>query len=162
LLKDLHTYGADTQSALVKRYGDDFTNARAEKLLKSITTTKGECFYLNYKGRKVLGLAPNHIPPPWVAETHLYRRSVIKQLQAEGYKLNGWYGRNLLHFSKNQIDLLIAAKHDGYSAKGIRRIMRKLKQGNQTGFKLVIFTPYINRLRPLAQKHHMLDVVQHL
>lgn len=157
----MHCYGANTQAALQERYGDSFSQALEQQLLLPITTVHAECFFLSYKGRKLIGLAPNHLPPPWVAETHLYRRTVIDRLITEGYELQGWYSKSLLGFSKAQVPIVVAAKHDGYSAKGVRRIFRKLKQSAQLHPKLFIFTPYINRLAPLAQKHQHLDVIQH-
>jgi len=161
LLKDLHGYGADTETALKRRYGHIYQEAVAEKLLMRIATAEGECFYLNYKARKILGLAPNHVPPPWVAQTHLYRRSVIKKLKAEGYELQGWFSKSLLHFSQQQKELIVAAKHDGYSSRSIRRILRKLRQSSQLQPKLVVFTPNPNRLRDLAKKHQDLVLVNH-
>jgi len=161
LLKDLHTYGADTEAALKKRYGHIYHEAIGQKLLMRITTAEGDCVYLNYKARKALGLAPNHVPPPWVAQTHLYRRSVIQRLETENYQLLGWFSKSLLHFSRHQEELLVAAKHDGYSARSVRRLRRGLRQSAQIYPTLVVFTPYINRLRSLAEKHQNLMLVQH-
>ena len=124
-------------------------------------TAQGECFYLNYKARKLLELAPNHVPPPWAAQTHLYRRSVIQRLEAENYQLLGWFSKSLLHFSRDQEELLVAAKHDGYSARSIRRLGYGLRQSAEIYPTLVVFTPYINRLRTLAEKHQNLILVQH-
>ena len=124
-------------------------------------TAQGECFYLSYKARKVLGLAPNHVPPPWAAQTHLYRRSVIQRLEAENYQLIGWFSKSLLHFRRHQEELLVAAKHDGYSARSIRRLHRGLRQSSEIYPTLVVFTPYINRLRTLAEKHQNFMLIQH-
>ena len=144
-----------------KRYGNTYDDTVAEKLLMSITTAEGDCVYLNYKARKLLGLAPNHVPPPWVAQTHLYRRSVIQRLETENYQLLGWFSKSLLHFSGHQENLLVAAKHDGYSARSVRRLLSGLRQSATIYPTLVVFSPYINRLRSLTEKHQNLMLVQH-
>jgi len=144
-----------------KRYGNTYDEAVVQKLLMKIVTAEGDCVYLNYKARKLLGLAPNHVPPPWVAQTHLYRRSVIQRLKTENYQLVGWFSKSLLHFRRDQEELLVAAKHDGYSARSVRRLRRGLGQSATIYPTLVVFTPYINRLRFLAEKHQNLILVQH-
>ena len=135
-----------------KNFGDTYLAAKKAGYLYTLTTTEGDLIYLSYSGRQQLGLANNHMPPPWQAQTHYYRRRIIRHLAIQGYSGTSWYAKNLLSFSNYG---LVAAKHNGYTARSVRRILKQLRV---TPYHLHIYTPYPNRLKVLEQKHEQLTV----
>lgn len=119
----------------------------------------GSFVYLSYKGRATLGFTARHKPPPWAVETHVYRRRVIRHLEAEGYVCSGWFSKNILLFIKEGNHYYVAAKHDAYTARGVRRILATLRPQLSKQDPLVVVTPRPNQLRRLALRHDCLDII---
>lgn len=143
---------------MVQRFGHTVVLAQEQKLLTPIETIVGSFIYLSYKGRATLGFTARHKPPPWTVETHIYRRRVIRHLEAEGYICSGWFSKTLLLFEKESCLYYVAAKHDGYTARGVRRMLSKLRQQLNQHDKLLVFTPKPNQLVRLARRHPQLKV----
>ena len=100
------------------------------------------------------------MPPPWIVETHIYRRRAIAQLEAEGFVFEKWHSKTLMSFVRNEIRYIVAAKHDGYTARGVRGLLSRLRIELYEGAFLVVFTPQRNRLRALERKYPNLKVIK--
>lgn len=158
-MQDIHSYGADKEEILHARYGDVFLVAKEQKLVTPIKTMIGSFCYLSYKGRAALGFSSLHKPPPWMVETHYYRRRVMRLLEAKGYVCLGYFSRNILHYQQGNKTYFVVAKHDGYTARGVRRLMTKLRPQLTQGDSLVVATPYPNQLKRLATRHEYLSII---
>ena len=156
----MHCFGADSDASLETRFGDVVKQAHDNNLLTTINTKKGSFTYISYAGRTKLGFRPNHLPPPWIVETHIYRRRAIAQLEAEGFVFEKWYSKTLMQFGKGNLRYIVAAKHDGYTARGVRGLLSRLRIELYEGAFLVVFTPYRNRLEPLNKKYSSLQISQ--
>lgn len=133
--------------------------AKEQKLLTEIETMIGSFCYVSHKGRAALGFTARHKPPPWMVETHYYRRRVMRRLESQGYKCLGFFSRTILQYQKESKTYFVVAKHDGYSARGVRRLLRKLRPQLTQGDSLVVATPNPNQLKRLAKRYRALSII---
>ena len=160
ILEDLHGWGADLFDHFKARVGEETTT---ELFLSNlIKTCDGHTFTyvaLAGKGRKQLGLSPNHTVEASVAARHIMRREARAKLERIGMTYVGVEDRVLRRFvdpngSVHFLAVSVRGDTDGYTARAVRRLFsRYQKLLFETHGTLVIATPQPGRLSRTIAKH---------
>ncbi len=160
VLRDLHSWGADTLESFQSRVGEATT---AELVLDGfIKVVDGNTFpyvALGREGRKHLGLHPNHTVEPSAAARHIMRREARAKLEQLGLTYEGAEDRILRRFTsaEGRVYFLAASVKPntaGYTARAVRRLLSRYQiLLLQTRGMLIVATPHPGRLARTVAKH---------
>ena len=160
VLHDLNTWGADTLENFNARVGEATTSELVlNKLVKVVEGSTFNYVALGSRGRKQVGLHPNHTTEAAAAARHVMRREAKTQLEQLGMTYVGAEDRVLRRFrdAEGKIYFLAASlssKTTGYTARAVRRLLTRY-QGllHETKGILVIATAHPGRLTRTLANH---------
>ena len=156
----MKTFGAQRLDILQETYGKETMDQLInQKDLTILQSNMGELVCLGYQGRKKVGLRPNYLSPPDVAEEHVVRRQVREWLEQKNWQYLGITHRTTMMFKDvdNRNAYVLASKR-GYTARSVRRILTERVNHILTGGYYLIFVPYPHYLRKMVAKHSALQV----
>ena len=142
------TYSKETIAKLVDR-----------KALTILDSNMGQLVCLGSRGRIKVGLSPNYLSPPDIAEEHVVRRRVREQLEQDNWQYLGLTHRTTMMFkdTDNKTAYVLASKR-GYKARSVRHILKERVNHILKGGYYLIIIPNPHYLAKMVSKNSGLQV----
>lgn len=144
----------------LRRYGTEALLGQMlrSKEIENQPTTFGTVIILGNAGREYAGLAPEGRASPGAALDRAYVAHGIHAMQDAGHVLIERKGRKLFVMQDDDGRFnLVAAQARGHSPRAVRRMARRYRlELMKRRAKLIIITPELRRLTPVADNNHTL------